>query len=333
MAITPDTGSSARLKVLVTGGAGFIGSHLCEALLGAGHSVRCLDSFITGKRANIAHLDGRGKFTVLEGDIRDLEVCKKATQGMDAVLHLAALGSVPRSIDDPLASEAANLGGFLNLLEACRYARIRRFVYASSSSVYGDSPASPKREGQEGKPLSPYAVTKAMNEVYADLYHRLFVIESIGLRFFNVFGERQDPQGAYAAAIPRFVTSLLRHEPPEVHGDGHQTRDFTYVGNAVAAMLAGLHCTDERAFGHVFNIAYGQSTDVLQLIDRIKLELVKHDPQVATVPVNHIADRPGDVRASLADIGRAHDILGYRPAFDLSAGLQRAVPWYVANWG
>ena len=333
MANTSDPPASGRPKVLVTGGAGFIGSHVCEALLERGYAVRCLDSFVTGKPSNIAHLDGRGKFTVLEGDIRDLEVCKKATDGMDAVLHLAALGSVPRSIDDPLASEAANLGGFLNLLEACRYARIRRFVYASSSSVYGDSPASPKREGQEGKPLSPYAVTKAMNEVYADLYHRLFVIESIGLRFFNVFGERQDPHGPYAAAIPRFVTSLLRHEAPTVHGDGHQTRDFTYVGNAVDAMLAGLRCSDERAFGHVFNIAYGQSTDLLQLIDRIKEELAKHDPQVASVPVDHVADRPGDVRASLADIGRAHEILGYRPAFDLEAGLRRAIPWYVANWG
>jgi UDP-N-acetylglucosamine 4-epimerase len=221
---------------LVTGGAGFIGSHVCDALLAQGNAVRCLDNLATGNLRNIEHLQGAKNFTFVQGDIREARDVEQALVGVDAVVHLAALGSVPRSIAFPLDSEAANLGGFLNVLEAARHAGLKRIVYASSSSVYGDSPALPKREGQEGNPLSPYAVTKMMDEVYAGLYHRLFGIETIGLRFFNIFGERQDPEGAYAAAIPKFIRALLKHEAPVVHGDGHQTRDFTYVGNAVQAV-------------------------------------------------------------------------------------------------
>ncbi len=317
----------------MTGGAGFIGSHVCGALLEQGYAVRCFDNFATGKRENIAHLDGRKGFSLVTGDLRVAAEVLSATQGVDLIVHLAALGSVPRSIADPLASEAANLTGFVHMLEACRKNGVARIVYASSSSVYGDSPASPKREGLEGTPLSPYAVTKAMDEAYAGLYHRLFGLETIGLRFFNVFGERQDPNGPYAAAIPRFIASLLRHEPPQVHGDGGQTRDFTYVGNAVQAVQCGLETTDTRAFGDVFNIAYGQRTDLLTLIGKLKAALTAHDPAIAEVGVVHGADRPGDVRASLADVGKARRILGYAPAFDLDQGLARALPWYLQQEG
>ncbi len=322
-----------RKNILVTGGSGFIGSHLCDALVERGHLVRCLDNFATGKRENIAHLDGARGFHLMEADITDADACAKAVKGMDLVLHLAALGSVPRSISAPLDTEAVNLGGFVHLLEACRHEGIGRLVYASSSSVYGDSEASPKQEGQEGRPLSPYAVTKAMDEAYAHLYRHLFGMEVIGLRFFNVFGERQDPEGPYAAAIPRFIRRMLAHQAPQVHGDGGQTRDFTYVGNAVQALLAAMDCTDERALGSVFNVACGESTDLLRLIEGLRDRLAMEDPAIAAVGIEHIAERPGDVRHSLADITRARTVLGYEPRFDLAEGLDRAVPWYRAHWG
>ena len=319
-------------KVLVTGGAGFIGSHVCDALIAAGHTVVCMDNLATGARKNIAQLEDHPAFSFFEGDITVLADCERAVDGVEVVLHLAALGSVPRSIELPLASEAANLGGFLNILDASRRASVRRVVYASSSSVYGDSQASPKQEGQEGRPLSPYAVTKAMDEAYASMVQHLFGLETIGLRFFNVFGERQDPNGPYAAAIPRFLRRLLDHQPPQVHGDGHQTRDFTYVGNAVQAMLTAMQCNDPAALGSVFNVAYGDSTDLLDLIGLLRDRLAVHDPIIAKVGVEHVADRPGDVRHSLANIDRAHAVLGYAPAFDLASGLDRAVPWYRENW-
>jgi UDP-N-acetylglucosamine/UDP-N-acetylgalactosamine 4-epimerase len=250
---------------------------------------------------------------------------------MSAIVHLAALGSVPRSIADPLASEAVNLAGFLRVLEGMRHAGVTRLVYASSSSVYGDSPDLPKREGQEGRPLSPYAVTKVMDEVYAGLYHRLYGIEAIGLRFFNVFGERQDPEGPYAAAIPRFIHALLGHRSPVLHGDGRQTRDFTYVGNAVDAVMCALRSTHPAAAGGVFNIAYGASCDLLTLVDLLRVRLARIDPVVAAVGVEHGSERPGDVRASLADISKARDVLGYRPSTGLEEGLDRAVTWYAAH--
>lgn len=318
--------------ILVTGGAGFIGSHVCDALIADGHHVRCLDNLATGKAENLVQLRDHARFELLEADIRQARTCEEAVKGVERVVHLAALGSVPRSIDDPLSSEAVNLGGFLNMLEACRHAGVKRLVYASSSSVYGDSKASPKKEGQEGSPLSPYAVTKVMDEAYASLYHHMFGTQVIGLRFFNVFGERQNPTGAYAAAIPRFITRLMQHRPPQVHGDGRQARDFTYVGNAVGAVRAALACSDARAFGNVFNIAYGASTDLLTLIDRLKAHLAQRDPTISAVEVEHVADRAGDVRASLADVSRAREWLGYAPATDLDGGLARAVPWYVAHW-
>jgi UDP-N-acetylglucosamine 4-epimerase len=315
--------------ILVTGGAGFIGSHLCEALLERGHHVRCLDDLSTGARHNIAHLEGRPDLRFVQGDIRSMADCRAAVQGVQAVLHLAALGSVPRSIADPLASHAVNLTGFLQMLEAAREAGVQRFVYASSSSVYGDSPELPKREERIGLPLSPYAVTKAGNEAYAGLYHRLHGMGTIGLRFFNVFGERQDPNGPYAAAIPRFISRLLAHQPPQVHGDGLQSRDFTYVGNAVQAVLAAMDSSDPRCMGQVFNVAYGERSTLLELIDALRNELAVIDPAIAQVGVEHVAERPGDVRDSLADTRKARELLGYHPAHDLAGGLRRAVPWYV----
>lgn len=316
---------------LVTGGAGFIGSHVCDALLAQGNAVRCLDNLATGNLRNIEHLQGAKNFTFVQGDIREARDVEQALVGVDAVVHLAALGSVPRSIAFPLDSEAANLGGFLNVLEAARHAGLKRIVYASSSSVYGDSPALPKREGQEGNPLSPYAVTKMMDEVYAGLYHRLFGIETIGLRFFNIFGERQDPEGAYAAAIPKFIRALLKHEAPVVHGDGHQTRDFTYVGNAVQAVQLALEAPEACA-GEVFNIAYGDSCDLLDLIGKLQSRLARIDPAIAGVGVEHAPPRAGDVRASLADVSKAKEQLGYAPRFSLDEGLERAVPWYAEHW-
>ncbi|MEO8068508.1 MAG: SDR family NAD(P)-dependent oxidoreductase [Flavobacteriales bacterium] len=318
--------------ILVTGGAGFIGSHVCDALLAKGFAVRCLDNLATGKRNNIEHHAANKAFTFIEADIRDGVRVMEAVKGVRGVLHLAALGSVPRSIDDPLPSEGANLGGFLNVLEACRHNGNVRLVYASSSSVYGDSKALPKREGEEGRPLSPYAVTKLMDEQYAWLYRHMFKLPVIGLRFFNVFGERQDPNGAYAAAIPKFILRLLRHEAPQVHGDGQQSRDFTYVGNAVQAMLAGLRCERDEAFGQVFNVAFGERFVLLDIVHTLRAGLAVADPAIAKVPVEHIAERPGDVRDSLADTTQAERVLGFKAGYDLKAGMERAVPWYQHHW-
>ncbi|MCB9169122.1 MAG: GDP-mannose 4,6-dehydratase [Flavobacteriales bacterium] len=330
--MTAPTAVRAR-SVLVTGGAGFIGSHVCDALVAEGLQVRCLDVLVTGKRSNIAELERAANFSFIHGDIRDPLVCVEAVRGTDAVVHLAALGSVPRSIADPVASEATNLLGTLLLLEACRRHGQKRIIFASSSSVYGDSPQLPKQEGQEGHPLSPYAVTKAMDEAYAALYHRLFGLDTIGLRFFNVFGERQDPDGPYAAAIPRFVLRMLAHRPPQVHGDGHQTRDFTHVANAVHAVRCALAVDDPVAYGRVYNIAFGGRTDLLQLIGMLRDALARTDPSVAGVGVEHGPARQGDVRDSLADITQARQVLGFEPQVDLATGLARTVDWYRSRSG
>lgn len=317
--------------LLVTGGAGFIGSHVCDALLAQGHAVRCLDNLATGKLRNIAHLEGDRRFTFLQGDINDAALLRTAVQGTQAVVHLAALGSVPRSIAHPLDSEKANLAGFLHVLEAARHHGPKRVVFASSSSVYGNSATLPKAEGSEGRPLSPYAVTKAMNEVYANLYTRIFGLETIGLRFFNIFGERQDPEGAYAAAIPKFIRALLAHRPPEVNGDGLQTRDFTYVKNAAQAVLKALAAGGAMA-GEVFNIAYGERCNLLELLRKMQERLAAVDPAVLAVSPKHGPERPGDVRDSLADISKAREQLGYEPRYSLDDGLDRAVPWYAEHW-
>ncbi|MEO8733668.1 MAG: NAD-dependent epimerase/dehydratase family protein [Flavobacteriales bacterium] len=317
--------------ILVTGGAGFIGSHVCDALMAVGHAVRCLDNLSTGNPRNIDHLGGVKGFTFIKGDICSIEDVAAALKGSDVVVHLAALGSVPRSIAHPLDSEAANLGGFLNVIEAMRNAGLKRIVYASSSSVYGDSPELPKIEGREGEALSPYAVTKRLDETCASLYHRLFGLETIGLRFFNIFGERQDPEGAYAAAIPKFIRALLRHEAPVVYGDGLQTRDFTYVGNAVQAVIQALSAPGNCS-GQVFNIAYGDSWDLLSLLGKLRDRLQLIDPAVGKVGVEHAPTRAGDVRASLADITKARRELDYSPRYSLDEGLDRAVPWYAEHW-
>ncbi len=325
--------ASTRRTILVTGGSGFIGSHVCDALIDAGHTVRCLDNFATSKRLNLAHLEQNDRFSLIEGDIRSQDDCAKAVDGVDVVVHLAALGSVPRSIADPITSHEVNLGGFLNMLQAAHKTGVERFVFASSSSVYGDSKELPKREENIGNPLSPYAVTKYGNEVYARLFHQLHGMGTIGLRFFNVFGERQDPDGPYAAAIPKFIKAFLAHQSPQIFGDGSQSRDFTYVANSAQAVLAAVNTTDERAIGQVFNIAYGDRTTLLELVDTLRTTLSKKDPAIAAVPVQHAPERSGDIRDSLADITKAREVLGFAPTVDLQQGLDRAVPWYVANWG
>jgi UDP-N-acetylglucosamine 4-epimerase len=324
---------SPSSSILVTGGAGFIGSHVCETLLAQGHAVRCMDNFATSKRTNVEPFLAQAGFELLEADIRNTEDCAKAMQGVSAVVHLAALGSVPRSIADPLATHAANLTGMLQVLDATRLAGIKRFVYASSSSVYGDSKELPKQEERTGLPLSPYAITKGANETYARLYASLYGMETIGLRFFNVFGERQDPEGPYAAAIPKFIRAFLGHERPQLHGDGEQSRDFTYVANAVQAVTAALACADARVFGEVFNVAFGARTTLNELVGLLRTELARIDPAIADIAVDHVAPRQGDVRDSLADISKARELLGFDPPFDLQQGLERAVPWYAAHWG
>ncbi|MBL7938073.1 MAG: SDR family oxidoreductase [Flavobacteriales bacterium] len=326
------TASRQRL-ILVTGGAGFIGSHVCDALLAAGHTVRCMDNLATSKRENIVHLEGMSAFTFMQADIRSEADCTKSVEGVDAVVHLAALGSVPRSIKDPLASHATNLTGFLNMMERARLEGVSRFVYASSSSVYGDSKQLPKQEQNIGLPLSPYAVTKLTNEVYGRLYHRLHGFHTIGLRFFNVFGERQDPEGPYAAAIPKFIRSFLKHESPQIHGDGMQSRDFTYVSNVAQVVVKAVEAVDPRCAGEVFNVAYGSRTYLLDLVKVLREELALVDPAIAGIEVEHIPERSGDIRDSLADISKARELLGYEPLTDLRQGLAKAVPWYVANWG
>lgn len=319
-------------RILVTGGTGFIGSHVCDALLAQGHSVRCMDNLATSKRENIVHLEGLPEFEFVEADIRTAVDCAKAVEGVEAVIHLAALGSVPRSIQDPLATHATNLTGFLNMMEAARKEGVSRFVYASSSSVYGDSKELPKREQNIGLPLSPYAVTKVTDEVYAQLYFRLHGFHTIGLRFFNVFGERQDPEGPYAAAIPKFIRSFLKHESPQIHGDGMQSRDFTYVSNVAQAVCKAVDAGD-RCAGEVFNVAYGARTYLLDLVHTLRDELSAIDPAIDKVEVVHVPERSGDIRDSLADISKAKELLGYAPEVDLRTGLRKAVPWYVKNWG
>ena len=318
--------------ILVTGGSGFIGSHVCDALVDLGAQVSCMDNFATSDRKNIEHLRARSNFTLIEGDIRSVDDVRRAIEGQAIVVHLAALGSVPRSIADPLASHATNLTGFLNVLETARIGGVKKLIYASSSSVYGDSTELPKREEKIGLPLSPYAVSKAGNEAYATLYHRLHGMNTIGLRFFNVFGERQDPDGPYAAAIPKFIRSFLRHESPQVHGDGLQTRDFTYVGNAVQAVIAAIGSEGGEVKGKVFNIAYGARTTLLDLIGMVQHELAEIDPAIASIRLEHVAARAGDVRDSLADIGQAKELLGFKPGYTLQEGLKKAIPWYVQNY-
>jgi len=315
---------------LVTGGAGFIGSNLVEYLLkfGAG-KVRVLDNFSTGFKKNLEEFVLYPNFEVIEGDIRVLQVCQTAVSGMDYVFHQAALGSVPRSIEDSITTNAVNITGFLNMLVASRDEKVKRVVYAASSSTYGDSIELPKVEEKHGKPLSPYAVTKYVNELYADVFARLYNMELIGLRYFNVFGQRQDPNGAYAAVIPKFVSQLLSHKSPVVNGDGDYSRDFTYIDNVVQMNILSALSENENAVNQVYNVAYGQRTTLNELIDALKKNLARYDPDVANVKVVYGAKRPGDIPHSLASIDKAVQLLNYHPRFSIERGLREAVSYYA----
>jgi UDP-N-acetylglucosamine 4-epimerase len=318
-------------KVLVTGGAGFIGSNLCEALLEKGNKVVCLDNFATGKRENIEHLLKETNFTLIEGDIRKLEDCLKATKDVDYVLHQAALGSVPRSIKDPITSNDVNVNGFLNMLVASRDNGVKRFVYAASSSTYGDSESMPKVEDVIGKPLSPYAITKYVNELYADIFSKTYGLETIGLRYFNVFGRKQDPNGAYAAVIPKFVSQLMNGESPVMNGDGNYSRDFTYIDNVIQANLLSLVTTNEKAINTVYNVAYGDRNTLNDLMGHLKEYLSEFDSKILNVEVVYGPNRAGDIPHSHASVDKAKDLLNYNPQFSLQQGLKEAVKWYWKN--
>lgn len=321
------------MKILVTGGAGFIGSNLCEFLLSKGHIVRCLDNFATGKPENVFHLlmEYPETFTLQVGDIRNLEDCQKAVDGMEYVLHEAALGSVPRSIKDPITSNDVNVSGFLNMLVASRDAGIKRFVFAASSSTYGDSKSLPKVEDVIGKPLSPYAITKYVNELYADVFARTYGFEYIGLRYFNVFGRRQDPNGAYAAVIPLFVKKFMSHEAPNINGDGEYSRDFTYIDNVIQMNYLALTTVNQEAVNQIYNTAYGERTTLNQLVTYIKEYLSDFDSEIAQIEVTYGPKRAGDIPHSLANVDKAKQLLGYNPKFSMKEGLKEAVKWYWEN--
>ncbi|MGA7965465.1 MAG: SDR family oxidoreductase [Gammaproteobacteria bacterium] len=320
---------------LITGVAGFIGSNLLEKLLSLGQNVVGLDNYSTGYRGNLEVVrsvvgeEAWDGFRMVEGDIRDIEICKVAAADADYVLHQAALGSVPRSISDPVATHENNVNGFLNVLVAARDAKVKRFVYASSSSVYGDHPALPKVEADIGKPLSPYAATKYFNEVYADVFARCYGLETIGLRYFNVFGRRQDPEGAYAAVIPLWFKALLKGEPAYINGDGETTRDFCYVDNAVQANLLAAVCEKSESLNRSYNVAYGERNTLNRLFELIGEEVAKRAPGAKIGKPVYRDFRPGDIRHSLADIGQAKALLGYAPKFDLCTGLAAAADYYV----
>lgn len=335
------------MKVLITGGAGFIGSNLCEHFVHAGHDVVCLDNLSTGFLHNIEALKDCSHFRFIEGDIRNIENCREAVNGCDVVLHEAALGSVPRSINDPITTNSNNIDGFLNMLVAARDEGVKRFVYAASSSTYGDSKDLPKKEHNIGRPLSPYAITKFVNELYANVFSTLYGVETIGLRYFNVFGRRQDPNGAYAAVIPLWVKALIHHESPYINGDGSYSRDFTYIDNVIQAnyLAATLSIEDivSRAASYntnlpknapidlVFNVAYGGNTTLLELFECLKENLSMFDPEIAKIEPIFRANRAGDIPHSQASILKAQQVLGYAPKYDARSGFAAACKWYWEN--
>ena len=318
-------------KVLVTGGAGFIGSNLIEALLEQGNYVVCMDNFITGRRENIASFMNNKSFRLLEKDIRDLAACREACDGVEYVLHQAALGSVPRSIEDPVSSAEINITGFVNMLFAAQKAGVKRFVYAASSSTYGDSKTLPKTEDNIGKPLSPYAITKYVNELYAENFSRIYGIETVGLRYFNVFGRRQDPAGAYAAVIPKFASSLISHQSPVINGDGSYSRDFTYVDNVVQANQLAAMVEDPNAINTIYNVACGERTSLNELFNELRVNLSEFDPEIAKVEVRYGPERSGDIPHSQASIEKACKLLGYVPQYSFKDGLHKASKWYFDN--
>jgi len=318
-------------SILITGGAGFIGSNLCDYFLSKGHKVTCLDNFATGHRHNLKDFMNHTNFRLLEGDIRNLEDCQQAVKGVDFILHQAALGSVPRSIHDPITSNDVNVSGFLNMLVAARDAKVKRFVYAASSSTYGDSEGLPKVEEVIGKPLSPYAITKYVNELYAEIFSRTYGLETIGLRYFNVFGRKQDPKGAYAAVIPKFVMQLMQLESPKINGDGNYSRDFTYIDNVIQMNELAMLTRNTEAVNTVYNTAYGDRNTLNNLVDYLKEYLSKYNPKIAEVAIEYGPNRAGDIPHSLASIEKAKSLLGYAPQFSLKEGLKEAVDWYWGN--
>lgn len=324
------TGNNKK-KILITGGAGFIGSNLCEYFLSKDYQVVCLDNFATGHRHNLKDFIDNKDFSLIEGDIRSLNTCRKAVDGVDYVLHQAALGSVPRSINDPITSNDVNVSGFLNMLVAARDGNVKRFVYAASSSTYGDSVGLPKVEDVIGKPLSPYAITKYVNELYAEIFSRTYGLETIGLRYFNVFGRKQDPNGAYAAVIPKFVMQLMQHESPKINGDGNYSRDFTYIDNVIQMNELAMTTENSEAVNTVYNTACGNRNTLNDLVGYLKAFLSEYDPKIAEVPIEYGANRAGDIPHSLASIDKAKAILGYNPKFSLQEGLKEAVNWYWNN--
>jgi len=317
--------------VLVTGGAGFIGSNLCETLLSNNIKTVCLDNFSTGKRENIEPFLSNNDFNLIEGDIRNLEDCHKACQGVDFVLHEAALGSVPRSIKDPITTNDVNVSGFLNMLVAARDAKVTRFVYAASSSTYGDHEALPKVEDTIGKPLSPYAITKYVNELYADIFQSAYGLDTIGLRYFNVFGKRQDPDGAYAAVIPLFVKQFINHESPMINGDGSYSRDFTYIDNVIQMNLLAITTDNKEALNTVYNVAYGDRTTLLELTNLLKNHLSGFDSSIKNIEIKHRGNRVGDIPHSLAAVDKARRLLGYNPKYNINDGIKEAIDWYWEN--
>lgn len=318
-------------SILITGGAGFIGSNLCEYFLSRGHQVTCLDNFATGHRHNLKDIMDNPNFRLIEGDIRNLSDCQQAVEGVDYVLHQAALGSVPRSIQDPITTNEVNVSGFLNMLTASRDAKVKRFVYAASSSTYGDSQGLPKVEDVIGKPLSPYAITKYVNELYADIFSRTYGMETIGLRYFNVFGRKQDPKGAYAAVIPKFVMQLMQLESPIINGDGNYSRDFTYIDNVIQMNELAMTTQNPEAVNTVFNTAYGDRNTLNDLVAYLKEFLSAYDARIADVAIEYGPNRAGDIPHSLASIDKAKVLLGYDPQFSLQEGLKEAIDWYWGN--
>ena len=320
-----------KKKILVTGGAGFIGSNLTEALLKLNNEVICLDNFATGKKENITPFLTNPNYTLIEGDIRKLSDCQLAVKGVDYVLHQAALGSVPRSIKDPITSNEVNVSGFLNILTASRDSSVKRFIYAASSSTYGDSEALPKVEDKIGKPLSPYAITKYVNELYADVFSKTYGLETIGLRYFNVFGRKQDPNGAYAAVIPKFVSQFMAGESPVINGNGEFSRDFTYIDNVIQANLLSITAKNKKAINTVYNVAFGERNTLKDLVELLKKQLTEFDPKIKDIQVIYGPNRVGDIPHSLASVDKAKNLLAYNPQFSLEKGLKEAVNWYWNN--